>query len=193
MEYRKLRSIYRSLNIEDGLPGFPQLITRMRTATKLSRPAAARRLKVPYPTLRNHETGTRKALSAASGLCYLMAFGAPGKEALRKNLTAMMCLDDIRFPEVVQGGTRIPEDYHDWSGNYTHTIRSLRRMCQLTRPKFAELVGLSVFSLKNYELGYREVPMVAMVKIAIATSDDLPQAVDRMFKLMAIDNYFKNV
>ena len=193
MEYKELKAIYHALNIEDGLPGFPQLISRMRELTKLTRPAASRLLRVPHPTIRNHESGSRKALSAVNGLCYMMGLGSPGKEALRKNILAMLSLEDIRFPDVVIGGSRIPDDYHIWSGNYTHTIRALRKMCQLSRPKFAELVGMSPSSLKNYELGYREVSMTAMAKFAIATSDVLPQAVDRIFTLMAIDNYFKNV
>jgi DNA-binding XRE family transcriptional regulator len=36
-------------------------------------------------------------------------------------------------------------------------IRMIREALELSRPKFAELIGVPATSLKNYELGYREV------------------------------------
>ena len=191
MEYQELKKVYHTLGAEDGLPGFPGMLCKMRKLTKMSRPKAAEHLQVPLPTLKNHELGMRKAMPAATALCYMLGLGAPGEEALRNNLMAMMGLDEIRFPAVVVGGTALPNEYHFWSGGYSQNIRTIRKMCQLSRPKFAELVGMPPSTIKNYELGYRSLSLTAAVKIAIATSDDLVQAVARLYALLAINIYFK--
>lgn len=36
-------------------------------------------------------------------------------------------------------------------------LRQLREQLNLSRPKFAALLGMSPLTLKNYELGYREI------------------------------------
>ncbi|WP_209299058.1 helix-turn-helix domain-containing protein [Aeromonas jandaei] len=38
-----------------------------------------------------------------------------------------------------------------------HRLRRLREVMQLSRPKFAEKLGGPPTTLKNYELGYREI------------------------------------
>lgn len=45
-------------------------------------------------------------------------------------------------------------------------IRVLREMIGLSRPKFADAVGINVTTLKNYELSYRELAVDPAVKIA---------------------------
>ncbi|PKQ81884.1 transcriptional regulator [Aeromonas sobria] len=36
-------------------------------------------------------------------------------------------------------------------------LRMLRELLNLSRPKFADLLGIPPTTLKNYELGYREI------------------------------------
>ena len=36
-------------------------------------------------------------------------------------------------------------------------LRQLRELLNLSRPKFADLLGIPPTTLKNYELGYREI------------------------------------
>ncbi len=45
-------------------------------------------------------------------------------------------------------------------------IRQIREAVGLSRPKFAELLGVPPTTLKNYELGYREVGGAFLVALA---------------------------
>ena len=45
-------------------------------------------------------------------------------------------------------------------------IRHIRETMGLSRPKFAELLGVPPTTLKNYELGYREVGGAFLVALA---------------------------
>ena len=45
-------------------------------------------------------------------------------------------------------------------------IRHIRETVGLSRPKFAELLGVPPTTLKNYELGYREVGGAFLVAMA---------------------------
>ena len=45
-------------------------------------------------------------------------------------------------------------------------IRQIRETVGLSRPKFAELLGVPPTTLKNYELGYREVGGAFLVALA---------------------------
>lgn len=45
-------------------------------------------------------------------------------------------------------------------------IRQIRETIGLSRPKFAELIGVPPTTLKNYELGYREVGGAFLVALA---------------------------
>lgn len=45
-------------------------------------------------------------------------------------------------------------------------IRLIRETMGLSRPKFAELLGVPPTTLKNYELGYREVGGAFLVTLA---------------------------
>ena len=45
-------------------------------------------------------------------------------------------------------------------------IRHIRETLGLSRPKFAELLGVPPTTLKNYELGYREVGGAFLVALA---------------------------
>lgn len=45
-------------------------------------------------------------------------------------------------------------------------IRLIRETMGLSRPKFAELLGVPPTTLKNYELGYREVGGAFLVALA---------------------------
>jgi len=45
-------------------------------------------------------------------------------------------------------------------------IRLIRETVGLSRPKFAELLGVPPTTLKNYELGYREVGGAFLVALA---------------------------
>ena len=45
-------------------------------------------------------------------------------------------------------------------------IRHIRESMGLSRPKFAELLGVPPTTLKNYELGYREVGGAFLVALA---------------------------
>ncbi|MCD8548190.1 MAG: helix-turn-helix domain-containing protein [Aeromonadaceae bacterium] len=45
-------------------------------------------------------------------------------------------------------------------------IRQIRETIGLSRPKFAELLGVPPTTLKNYELGYREVGGAFLVSLA---------------------------
>jgi putative transcriptional regulator len=45
-------------------------------------------------------------------------------------------------------------------------IRHIRETMGLSRPKFAELLGVPPTTLKNYELGYREVGGAFLVSLA---------------------------
>ena len=45
-------------------------------------------------------------------------------------------------------------------------LRQLREAMNLSRPKFADLLGIPPTTLKNYELGYREIGGFALLQIA---------------------------
>lgn len=45
-------------------------------------------------------------------------------------------------------------------------IRQIREVIGLSRPKFAELLSVPPTTLKNYELGYREVGGAFLVSVA---------------------------
>lgn len=55
-------------------------------------------------------------------------------------------------------------------------LRQLREQMALSRPKFADLLGIPPTTIKNYELGYREIG--GGLFLLIANHPDLKQHID---------------
>lgn len=191
MDFQSIKDFYRLRTVEEGIPRFAELVSKMRSCSFDSAVEAANFIQMSRLTLGQHERGTRVNMDAVYVLAYLLAFSAQSREALRNNIQLLIFPGNFGIIQPsVEGNRKFPENFFDWTGNYGPAVRKLRKTRNdMSRAGFGRRTGISPYTIKNYELGYRGLTAGALVKLAVCTSDTMDQAIDTVWELLSIHQY----